>query len=175
MPLPMAPDLPQPPSIPSPYPATTKQAAGIIDGIDTDVTSTVFSDKIMITITQHGRLAQWVLATYVSWQRLASLTVAQIHVPLDSPNPNFADQYIPSGNDEDALLPMAHLSPKTLLGGSTSERETVGQLYATQIASAIIARNPEEKRTVLVGLGLSKFEARREVFYDTVDLVMKCL
>ena len=107
--------------------------------------------------------------------RSATLTIAQIHVPLDSIDPNFADQYMPSGNDENALLPMAHLSPKTLLGGSTSERETVGQLYATQIASAIVARNPEEKRTVLVGLGLSKFEARREVFYDTVDLLMRCL
>ena len=96
-------------------------------------------------------------------------------MPLDSSNPNFADQYMPSGNDEDALLPMPYLSPKTLLGGSTSEREVVGQLYATQIATAIISRNPEEKRTVLVGLGLSKFEARREVFYDVVDLVMKCL
>ena len=107
--------------------------------------------------------------------RSATLTATQIHVPLDSYDPNFADQYMPSANDEDALLPMAHLSPKTLLGGSTSERETVGQLYATQIASAIVARNPEEKRTVLVGLGLSKFEARREVFYDTVDLLMRCL
>ena len=107
--------------------------------------------------------------------RSTTLTIAQIHVPLDSTDPNFADQYMPSGNDEDALLPMAHLSPKTLLGGSTSERETVGQLYATQIASAIVARNPEEKRTVLVGLGLSKFEARREVFYDTVDLLIRCL
>ena len=56
----MAPDLPQIPSISPAYPATTKQAAGTIDGIDTDVTSTVFSDKIMITITQGGRLAQWV-------------------------------------------------------------------------------------------------------------------
>ena len=107
--------------------------------------------------------------------RVVALTVVQIHVPLDSPNPNFADQYMPSGNNDDALLPMAHLSPRTLLGGSTSDREIVGQLYATQIASAIITRNPEEKRTVLVGLGLSKFEAGREVFYDTVDLVMKCL
>ncbi|KAL9075192.1 MAG: hypothetical protein Q9161_001878 [Pseudevernia consocians] len=153
----MAADLPEAPSISPSYPAITKQAAGTIDSVYTDVISTAFSDKIMITITQGGRLAQWV------------------HVPLDSPNPNFADQYIPAGNDEDALLPLAHLSPKTLLGGSTSERETVGQLYATQIASAIVTRNPDEKRTVLVGLGLSKFEARRESFYDTLDLVMKCL
>ena len=60
MPLPMAPDSPQLPSIAPSYPAITKQAASTIDGIDTDVTSIVFSDKIMITITQNGRLAQWV-------------------------------------------------------------------------------------------------------------------
>lgn len=96
-------------------------------------------------------------------------------MPLDAPNPSFAEQYLPSGSDEDSLLPMTHLTPKTLLGGSTSDRETMGQLYATQIASAIVTRNPEEKRTVLIGLGLSKMVANREAFYDTVDLVLKCL
>lgn len=76
---------------------------------------------------------------------------------------------------DDSLLPMPHLTPKTLLGGSTVERETTGQLYATQIASAIATRNPQEKRTVLIGLGLSNVEANREVFYDTMDLVLSCL
>ena len=70
---------------------------------------------------------------------------------------------------------MAHLTPKTLLGGSNTERDTMGQLYAAQIASAILTKNPEEKRTVVIGLGLSNFEAKREVFYDTIDLVMKVL
>lgn len=70
---------------------------------------------------------------------------------------------------------MAHFTPKTLLGGSTSDRETIGQLYAAQIASAITARNPQENRTLVVGLGLSKFEANRQVFYDTIDLVMASL
>ena len=72
-------------------------------------------------------------------------------------------------------MPLAHLSPKTLLGGSTTERETLGQLYASKIASAIVARNPEESRTVLLGLGLSNMEASREAFYDIVDLVTRCL
>ena len=60
MPLKMASDAPQIPSLSPSYPAITKQVASTIDGIDTDVTSTAFSDKIMITITQGGRLAQWV-------------------------------------------------------------------------------------------------------------------
>lgn len=70
---------------------------------------------------------------------------------------------------------MTHLTPKTLLGGSNTERETLGQLYATQIATIIATKNPQENRTVIVGLGLSKSEASREAFYDTIDLVKKCL
>lgn len=70
---------------------------------------------------------------------------------------------------------MPHLSPKTLLGSSTLERETIGQLCATQIASSIATKDPQENRTVLLGLGLSKIEASRTMFYDTIDLVLKTL
>ena len=99
----------------------------------------------------------------------------QIHVPLDVTNPSATDQYLPSASGDDSLLPMTHLTPKTLLGGATEERETLGQLYAAQIASLIASKNPQEKRTVMVGLGLSKIEASRENFYNTIDLVRKCL
>ena len=51
----------------------------------------------------------------------------------------------------------------------------MGQLYATQIASAIVTRNPEEKRTVIIGFGLRDSQSNREMFYDTVDLVQQCL
>jgi hypothetical protein len=43
-----------------PYPAQTKQAATRIDGILTEVLAIFFSDRIMISISQEGRLAQWV-------------------------------------------------------------------------------------------------------------------
>lgn len=101
--------------------------------------------------------------------------MTQINVPLDVTNPSATDQYLPSANEEDSLLPMTHLTPRTLLGGATEERETLGQLYAAQIASLIASKNPQEKRTVMVGLGLSKVEASREDFYNTIDLVRKCL
>ena len=42
------------------YPCTAKTTNGIIKGVETVVTLTSFSDKIMITIVQEGRLAQWV-------------------------------------------------------------------------------------------------------------------
>ena len=44
-----------------PYPAQTKQTAAQIDGVLTEVMTIFFSDRIMISISQEGRLAQWVL------------------------------------------------------------------------------------------------------------------
>lgn len=49
-----------------PYPATTKQAAGLVNGVPTEVTTISFADKIMVTITQDGRLAQWVRTILLS-------------------------------------------------------------------------------------------------------------
>ena len=48
------------PTTTTPYPAISKQATGEVDGITTDVMSVAFADKIMVTISQGGRLAQWV-------------------------------------------------------------------------------------------------------------------
>ena len=54
-------DSPKIPDMSAPtYPAITKQAFGTVNGVRTDVTSVEFADKIMVTITQGGRLAQWV-------------------------------------------------------------------------------------------------------------------
>jgi proteasome assembly chaperone 3 len=44
----------------APYPARTKTASSVIKGIQTTATSVDFADKILITITQDGRLAHWV-------------------------------------------------------------------------------------------------------------------
>ena len=64
MPLPMAPSSPRIDKTTATYPAITKKAAAVIDDIATDVTSTQFADKIMVTISQGGRLAQWVMALH---------------------------------------------------------------------------------------------------------------
>jgi proteasome assembly chaperone 3 len=63
MPMIMASDSPpqgMPLGQPTDYPVQTKHAAGLVDGQLTDVTTLYFTDKIMVTITQSGRLAQWV-------------------------------------------------------------------------------------------------------------------
>lgn len=52
--------IPAPAGLELPYPAQTRQAAGLIDGVQTDVLLVSFADKVVVTITQNGRLAQWV-------------------------------------------------------------------------------------------------------------------
>lgn len=42
------------------FPANTKNESGTVGGVETNVSSIYFSDKIMITICQAGRLSQWV-------------------------------------------------------------------------------------------------------------------
>ncbi|RFU32226.1 hypothetical protein B7463_g4132, partial [Scytalidium lignicola] len=137
------------------FPAATKQAAGLVNGIRTDVSSLYFSDKILITISQGGRLAQW------------------IQVPLSSAPPTSFDTALPPSQGD--MLPLNHLTPKTLLGGGGEEREIIGHLYASQIASSIATRNPGEIRTVLVGLGLEKVDRERETFFDLMELVQKII
>ena len=72
-------------------------------------------------------------------------------------------------------LPSSHLTAKTLLGGGGEERETLGQLYAVQIASHLALRSPDDTRTLIMGLGMRKFEAEREAFFDILELVQKVL
>jgi proteasome assembly chaperone 3 len=48
---------------PEAFPARTKATAGAIAGIQTHVTTTWFSDKIVVTVAQDGRLPIWVCAT----------------------------------------------------------------------------------------------------------------
>jgi proteasome assembly chaperone 3 len=73
------------------------------------------------------------------------------------------------------MLPLGHLTPKTLLGGGGEKRETLGHLYASQIASMIVTKSPEDRRTVLVGFGLQKAELEREAYFDLLELVQKVL
>lgn len=43
-----------------PFPAPSKHTTGEVGGVPTEITSTSFEDKILITVSQGGRLAQWV-------------------------------------------------------------------------------------------------------------------
>jgi proteasome assembly chaperone 3 len=97
----------------------------------------------------------------------------QIQVPLSSASPTSFDTALPSGGSD--MLPLAHLTPKTLLGAGGDQRETIGHLYACQIASLIATKNPEDTRTVLVGFGLQSVDMERETFFDLLELVQQVI
>lgn len=73
------------------------------------------------------------------------------------------------------LLPTTHLTPKTLFGAADGDREVFGQLCAAQIASYLMILRPEDKRTLVLGLGLSGRQSDREAFFDLFDLVQRVL
>ncbi|RSL71204.1 hypothetical protein CEP53_001623 [Fusarium sp. AF-6] len=137
------------------FPSRSREASGLVNGVATKVTSTNFSDKILLTISQEGRLSQW------------------IQVPLTGSSAGVVEMTLPSMNK--GLLPSTHLTPTTLLGGGGEERETLGQLYAAQLASHISLRSPDDRRILVVGLGLAKTDLEREAFFDLLELAQKVL
>jgi proteasome assembly chaperone 3 len=115
-------------------------------------------------------------APYKSPLILALMVTLKITVPLLSDNPTQSDPYFQTNRaGDDALLPSARFSPRVLLGGGSSDREAVGQLYASQIANAIVTKSPEESRSLMLGLGFAKVDADREVFLQVIDLVLSVL
>ena len=96
-----------------------------------------------------------------------------MQVTLDPSNPSRGENFLPS--DSDDMLPSVNLNARTLLGAGASDRETTGKLYASQLATMVTTKNPDESRSIIVALGLTKAEASQEQFLDLMELVMKCL
>jgi proteasome assembly chaperone 3 len=159
-----------------PFPAQTKQVAGKINGVLTDVLSVGFSDRILITVSQQGRLAHWVRSLRNQADKMKTNHLIQLHVPLENNNPGTDGFHTFSeGDAENSLLPLSSLTATTLLGGHASGQETTNQLLARQIGSAIATKTPNEKRVLLVGLGLNASQIDRDAFFAIVDLVLQCI
>ena len=43
-----------------PFPVQSKESIGKIDGVETKATTLFFADRILVTLSQEGRLSQWV-------------------------------------------------------------------------------------------------------------------
>lgn len=99
----------------------------------------------------------------------------QLHVPLENRNPGTDGMHTISEVDGADLLPLSNLTATSLLGGHAPGHDTVGQLYASQIASAIATKTPDEKRLLVLGLGLVTADADRDVFFAIIDLVLQCI
>ena len=96
-------------------------------------------------------------------------------MPLFNENPTGLDTVLNDFSTEDALLPASRLTPHTLLGAGSGDREMMGHLYASQIASAIVTKSPAESRSLVLGLGLPKVVVDPQVFSQIMELVLQCL
>lgn len=152
-------------AIPAPYPAPTKTITSTISSIPTTIIRILFADKILLTISQNGRLNQW------------------IHVPLSTSSSTLSADTTLSGpsfysydEDEDeaeerpdsSLLPASNLTATTILGGTKPEFEVLGQTLATTLASAVLVKRPEEQRLLVLGLGLQSADLGKAGFEEIV-------
>lgn len=64
------------------FPSRSREVSGLVNGIATEITSTSFADKILITISQEGRLSQWV----IEYSEPSSSTIADIVTDTSSPD-----------------------------------------------------------------------------------------
>ncbi|KAI9799448.1 MAG: hypothetical protein M1825_004548 [Sarcosagium campestre] len=157
------------------FPALTKQAHGTICGVSTEATSFYFSDKILMTVCQGGKLSQWIHVPTDTADPATSTEHRLLPTVGDDPGLDFEDGE--NSNEIDGLLPLPYLTPKTILGGSTSERSTVGRLLAAHAATMMIARDADETRLVVLGLGLEmgtpEGGIEREGFFDLLELMLR--
>jgi proteasome assembly chaperone 3 len=98
----------------------------------------------------------------------------KLRVSLENTNPGTNGFHTLLDANDDNLLPVAGLTTTSLLGGYGPGHEAIDQLYARQIASAIVMKAPGEKRVLLVGLGLNA-STNRSVFAAITDLVLRCI
>lgn len=96
-------------------------------------------------------------------------------MPLENSNPGTSGFHTIPEEGNDSLLPLPELTATTVLGGRADHWERIGHLYACQIASAIVTKNPNEKRLLVVGLGLNKPDIDRDVFLEVLELVLQCI
>lgn len=99
----------------------------------------------------------------------------QVHVSLENSDPNLLERRILQADDGSELLPMPHLTARTILGVRGTDIDILGQLYASQIATAIATKNPEENRVLVLGLGMMDMKAEPDSFLRVLDLVLGCI
>ncbi|KAF9143855.1 hypothetical protein BG015_000284 [Linnemannia schmuckeri] len=147
------------------FPLINRQAARIIQGRHTEVLVVSFVDKILILVSQYGKVGS-LIHTQVDQQSLTASTTA--------------------GG-------LASTSSKFLLGAgsSTSKKTQLYQVYASHISQMIQHQNPMENRAVVLSLALSiqepdlergqspeeEKEERlrdRELFENVIELINEC-
>lgn len=99
----------------------------------------------------------------------------KLHVPMGNDNPGTEGMHTFPENKDDSLLPLSGLTATSILGGHAPGQDTVGQLIARQIATAVAVKSPAEKRLLVLGLGLGNPEVDRDSFFAINDLILHCI
>ncbi|RUS23166.1 hypothetical protein BC937DRAFT_91852 [Endogone sp. FLAS-F59071] len=130
------------------FPVQNRQLARLIEGLHTEVLVSGFGDKILVIVTQYGKIGSLLYTTLDTTPQLSSTPSA---VPTTT-----------------------HF----LLGQSTTTQSDIQLLYASHISQTIAVMNPNEKRSVLMGIALKDpgddNAARKRVFEEVVDMVKEC-
>ena len=188
---------PQPNGIlPDALPIKSKQAACLIHDTHTEVLCQLFSDRILVLVTQLGKIGVMLHVSAPS-SAAASLSIAQ-----RSSQPEFSNLThvcisvaVFAGSDSLCRLPAPDPSSvvTTLMGSAPSTHaEHLHELYAAQIGAIVFTQSatsstndvPWQGRGVVVGLGLKDLRRgaeadgpiqsdERETFAQVMKLVME--
>ncbi|PCH37979.1 hypothetical protein WOLCODRAFT_96223 [Wolfiporia cocos MD-104 SS10] len=152
----------------------SSQLAREIDGTITEVLLQSFADRLLVLVTQMGKVGTLIQAT------IPPTTPLEPSPPHDPSQPNVTP--LPTPPSAIQLTP--------LLGHAPSERiQTLHSLYASQIATIVWTSESTqalepERRPIVVGLALRKSgevegmglsEQERSVFYEVMDMVRELL
>ncbi|KAG0202126.1 hypothetical protein BGX28_005268 [Mortierella sp. GBA30] len=149
----------------APFPLVNKQAARTIQGLHTEVLVTAFTDKIVILVSQYGKVGS-IIHTTVDQQSLTSSAAASDLVATTS-----------------SFLLGA--------GSSASKKTQLYRVYASHISQMIHHQNPAEIRPVVLSLALCMQEPDmeqsisatqeqeervrdRDLFENIIELVNEC-
>ncbi|KAG9321614.1 hypothetical protein KVV02_006718 [Mortierella alpina] len=149
----------------TPFPLINKQAARTIQGKHTEVLVSSYADKILIIVSQYGKVGS-IIHTTVDQQSLTSSATAS---------------------------ELAATTSSFLLGAgsSMSKKTQLYQVYASHISQMIHHQNPAETRAVVLSLALSVQEPDmersssaaeeqeqrahdRDLFENVIELVNEC-
>ncbi|KAI0362402.1 hypothetical protein OH77DRAFT_49873 [Trametes cingulata] len=153
----------------------TSTLARSIDGVQTDVLVQAFADRVLVLVTQLGKVGSLIQASMPSTMPL---------LPPPPPDPS-------QPNELPLPVPPPSLQLTPLLGSAPSERiHTLHSLYASQIATLVWTLEEAnvletDRRPVVVGVALAKSPEPSEsselsahdraVFRGVMDMVREVL
>jgi len=165
-----------------------KQSSKVINGVKTEVVLQPFADRILILITQLGKVGNLVRLRKPSTPQTNTDLCTKIQASIPQTAPLLAqpspDKEEPNASALPPPPPSIQLTP--LLGNApTDHLRTLYALYASQVATIVWIAEAGgsmdgRRRSVILGLALKKSggeedqgvsEAERETFHQVMDVV----